>query len=106
MHEAAYLFGLIKFETFLLEPADAQHGGQQMPPMQVVEMHLAGHLVSLSRVDRSPSGKPSSRAFSRRRMILPLRVRGRPARKSISLGATTAPSRLRACPSSSRSEER
>ena len=35
-------------------------------------------------------------------MILPLRVLGRLARKSIALGATAAPRRLRAWPSSSR----
>ena len=46
-----------------------------------------------SRVDRSPSGRPSSRARSRRRMILPLRVCGRSSENAISRGATAGPSR-------------
>ena len=54
------------------------------------------------RVEGSPSGNPSTRAFNRRRMILSLRVRGRPGEKSISFGATAAPRRFRAWPSRSR----
>ena len=56
----------------------------------------------VSTVDVSPSGRPSSRAFSKRRMIFPLRVCGSASTNSISLGATAAPSRLRAWPSKSR----
>ena len=44
------------------------------------QMRLGGCCViasPLSSVERSPSGRPSSRALSRRRMILPLRVCGR-----------------------------
>ncbi len=44
----------------------------------------------------SPSGSPSSRAFSSRRMILPERVFGSTSMKSISRGATPAPSLSRA----------
>ncbi len=55
-----------------------------------------------SSVEVSPSGSPSSRALSSRRMILPLRVRGSVGRNAISFGATAAPRRLRAWPSSSR----
>ncbi len=50
-----------------------------------------------SSVDRSPSGSPSSRARNRRRMILPLRVRGSCSAKAISRGAMAAPSFRRAC---------
>lgn len=50
----------------------------------------------------SPSGKPSSRAFNNRRMILPERVFGSDAMNSISRGATPAPSFLRQNCSSSR----
>src|SRR6185437_9095229 len=102
MHEATDFPGLVQLETFLLEPADPQHAHQQATHMRVVKAELVGHRTSLSSVDRSPSGSPSSRALSRRRMILPLRVRGRPGVKSISFGATVAPRRLRAWPSRSR----
>ena len=63
---------------------------------------LALAIQASSSVDVSPSGSPSSRALSSRRMILPLRVFGRLRRNSISFGATAAPSRVRAKPSSSR----
>ena len=58
--------------------------------------------AAFSRVERSPSGRPSSRARSRRRMILPLRVRGRSALNAISFGATAGPRRFLAWPNSSR----
>src|SRR6476620_2155090 len=48
---------------------------------------------SIPNVDRSPSANPSSRAFSSRRMILPLRGFGTLSRNSIALGATAGPSR-------------
>ena len=55
-----------------------------------------------SRVEVSPSGRPSSRALSRRRIILPLRVLGRLSMKSISRGAMPEESLLRAKRMSSR----
>src|ERR1035437_2072495 len=48
-----------------------------------------------SSVEVSPSGRPSSRALSSRRMILPARFFGMLGRKSISFGATAAPRRTR-----------
>ena len=102
VQEAADLLRLVELDALGLEAANAQHLPVQVLQVRTVEMDLFAHFSSLSRVDRSPSGRPSSRALSSRRMILPLRVLGRLARKSISLGATAAPSRLRAWPSNSR----
>ena len=95
VQKAPDLLRLVQLEALLLEPADADHLLEQMEIVRVVEVDL-GHRSSLSSVERSPSGSPSSRALSRRRMILPLRVLGRFSRKSISLGATAAPRRFRA----------
>src|SRR5581483_1363118 len=81
----------------------ARAGLRRLTDLAVHDDAVSGDAAgSVSRVERSPSGNPSSRALSRRRMILPLRVFGTLGRKSISLGATTAPRRLRAKPSRSR----
>src|ERR1051325_11940279 len=101
MKKAKDLLRLVQLHTFGLEMPDADHLAQQMMQMGVIEPDLVTHRSSLSSVDRSPSGKPSSRALSNRRMIFPLRVFGRFARKSISFGATAAPSFRRAWPWSS-----
>ena len=69
---------------FLLEAPDQQHLAQQVEQMLAVAM--ASSLVFgcsfcfhpvVSSVEVSPSGSPSSRDLSSRRMILPLRVLGR-----------------------------
>src|SRR5579871_2872135 len=86
----------IQLGALLLETPDQQHLTQQ-----VIEVAAIGH-AGVSNVDKSPSGSPSSRAFSKRRMILPLRVRGTCEQNSISLGAIAAPSFLRAKPINSR----
>ena len=98
MHESADLLLLIKLGAFLLEAPDAHHRAQQCQQVLAVQMRLwrmgVAHDGASSRVERSPSGRPSSRARSRRRMILPLRVRGKSGRKAISFGATTGPRRF------------
>src|SRR5690606_3713162 len=96
VQEAANAAGAVELGAFLLEAPDAHHLPQQSARVVALGRHVD------SSVDVSPSGSPSSRALSRRRMILPLRVLGRFGTKSISLGATAAPRRLRAKPSSSR----
>ena len=67
---------------------DADHLGQQVLQVLAADVgFVLGHDSSLSRVEISPSGNPSSRALSNRRMILPLRVFGRLRRKAISRGS-------------------
>ena len=106
VQEAADLRRGVELGALLLEAADAQHlaaagaargrvrrrqgtagagavGGEALMPSAL----LQGREIALR--------QPSSRAFSSRRMILPLRVFGTLSMKSISFGATTAPSRLR-----------
>src|SRR5690606_25229886 len=100
---APYLLLRVEFVALLLEAANTDHAAQEGTDMVVVQLHPGGHLAFPSSVDRSPSGRPSSRARRRRRMILPERVRGRLSRKTISRGATAGPSRLRAWPRNSRS---
>src|SRR5690606_1936102 len=94
VEEAADLALRIELGRLLLEAPDAEH-----LPEQVHEVLSGGraHASLPSRVEVSPSGRPSSRALSRRRMILPLRVFGSVARIAISRGATAGPSRTRAC---------
>ncbi len=75
VHEAADLRRAVELDTRLLEAADAQHLVQQHVSMTSIDP--ADVHESRSRVERSPSGSPSSRALSRRRMILPLLVLGR-----------------------------
>ena len=97
VQEASDLFLGVKLRAFVLEPADADHVLQQVERMGSGEPRLIDgrcHRSSLSSVEMSPSGRPSSRALSSRRMILPLRVLGRFSRKTISLGAIAGPSRL------------
>jgi hypothetical protein len=100
MQEAADLLLRVKLRAFVLEFADADHVSEQVQNMGPVEMRFVdhGHVSSVSNVEMSPSGRPSSRAFRRRRMILPERVLGRVLRNTISRGATAGPSFLRACP--------
>src|SRR5512138_1351769 len=112
VQEAADLARAVELGALLLQPPDAQHVGEQPDRKLARERNRArrgrrrgmklanGNLAhaGLSSVEVSPSGRPSSRALSRRRMILPLRVRGSVPEKAISLGATAAPSRLRAWP--------
>ena len=93
--ETLRFFRVVEFNAFRLEMPDANHLLQQMPHMRMIEMYPA-HLSSLPNVDRSPSGRPSSRASRRRRMIFPLRVLGKAVLNSISFGATAACNRLRA----------
>src|SRR3989338_7047913 len=102
MQEAAYLLLRIEFGTLLLEPANADHLLQQVLAMHACQPRMrylgfTGTHAKASSVDVSPSGSPSSRAFSRRRMILLLRVLGRLSAMAMMRGATAAPSRLRAC---------
>ena len=96
VQEAADLLLRVELVAFLLETADADHVPEKVADMGMVELHLGTHFASPSSVERSPSGSPSSRARSSRRMILPDRVRGRPSRNTISRGAMAGPSRLRA----------
>ena len=96
MQEAADLFLRVELRALVLEAADADHLLQQIQRMCPRQPRLVGgvrHRSSLSSVEISPSGRPSSRALSRRRMILPLRVFGRFWRKAMSLGATAGPRR-------------
>ena len=73
--------GAVQLDAALLEAADPQHRAQQLDARsRSADRRLVGH-DGRSSVDRSPSGRPSSRAFSRRRMILPLRVLGRSSAK-------------------------
>ncbi len=100
MEKAADLLLLVELAGFLLQAADSDHLPEEIEQMLAAEMRFdrasVAHVAPLSSVDRSPSGRPSSRARSKRRMIFPLRVRGISSRGSISLGATTGPNRLRA----------
>src|SRR3990172_3336067 len=105
MEKTANLGRLVKLRAFLFEPPDAQHLLQQVQRMLAVQGRLLSFRPlchqSFSNVERSPSGRPSSLALSKRRMILQLRVFGTLSRKSISLGAIAGPRRERAWPSSS-----
>ena len=105
MNEAADLARGVKLHAFLFEAANPQHLFKQEKRVLAIQSRLFSSIFlrhqSFSNVDRSPSGNPSSLAFSSRRMILPLRVFGTLSRKSISRGATAGPSRERAWPSSS-----
>lgn len=56
----------------LFETADAYHVPQQIQFGLPGQRH--GRHDGFSRADVSPSGRPNSRALSRRRMSLPLRV--------------------------------
>ena len=98
----------VELGRLLLEAPDEQHLAQQREGVRAIERgrrrrhdHRSAS-VAPSSVEMSPSGRPSSRALSSRRMIFPLRVLGRFGSNAISLGATTAPSRVRAKASSSR----
>src|SRR5450830_1966995 len=105
VQKAANFLLTVQLGRLFLHAADAQHVGQNSLRKCLVPGHRAAgrcwHLkishAPPSSVEVSPSGRPSSRALSRRRMILPLRVRGKVGRKAISFGATAAPRRLRAC---------
>ena len=102
--KAADLLLGVEFGALVLELTDADHLLQQVQRMLPRQMRLidhCGHRSSLSSVEISPSGRPSSRALSRRRMILPLRVFGRFWRNAMSFGATAGPRRYRAWPSNS-----
>ena len=88
VHEAADLGGAVQLDAALLEPADAQH--LPVEPAGVLDVEGFAHAPS-SRVDRSPSGRPSSRARSSRRTILPLRVLGRCSAKESSFGGDGGP---------------
>src|SRR6516164_3850272 len=104
VQESADFLLCVEFSTFILETADADHLLQQIQHVLTGQPWFfawCGHRSSLSSVEISPSGKPSSRALSNRRMILPLRVFGKFCRNAISFGATAGPRRWRACPSSS-----
>src|SRR6516164_1226589 len=99
VQESPDLLLSIEFGAFILEAADADHLLQKIervPPRQSRLVSNYGHRSSLSSVEMSPSGRPSSRALSSRRMILPLRVFGRFWRKAMSFGAIAGPSRVRA----------
>ena len=106
VEEAADLAQAVQLGRLLLEAPDEEHLAKEREPLLAVEpgegRRRSAHALSSS-VETSPSGRPSSRALSRRRMILPLRVRGTVGTNEISFGATTAPSRTRAWASSSRS---
>ena len=104
MQEASDLLLGVELGAFVLEPANADHLLQQVEHMRARQARLVdgcGHRSSLSSVEMSPSGRPSSRALSSRRMILPLRVFGRFWRNAMSFGAIAGPRRWRAWPSSS-----
>src|SRR3974390_3449299 len=104
VHEPADFLLRVEFSTFVLETTDSDHLLQQIQHVLAGQPRLftwCGHRSSLSSVEISPSGKPSSRALSNRRMILPLRVFGKFCRNAISFGDTAGPRRCRACPSSS-----
>src|SRR6266540_3814622 len=97
----------VQLGAFLLEAADAQHLAQERQRMVTLDFRLfrfsgRSHYRYSSTVDVSPTGNPSSCALSNRRMIFPLRVRGSLSLNSISFGATTAPSLVRANASNSR----
>ena len=99
MKKAPDLLLRIKFGTFILELTDPDHSFQEvefMRPRQMWFVDRATHCSSLSRVETSPCGRPSSRAFKSLRMIFPLRVFGRFLRKAMSFGAIAGPRRLRA----------
>jgi hypothetical protein len=99
MQEATDPGRTVQLDAGLLETPDAQHlpqerdpfrldrdrsvGGRRCPPAR----RSAGH-AGRSTVDRSPCGNPSSRAFNRRRITLPLRVMRQCWSKTNSLGAT------------------
>ena len=87
VQEAADLALAVGLGALLLQAPDAQHVGEER------NAHAPD-----SSVEVSPSGKPSSRALSSRRMILPLRVCGSALANSISFGATAAPRRFLAWP--------
>ena len=74
VQEAADLARAVELGALLLEAADAQHLAQQGDARASGVVAAIMRCPPASRV--SPSGRPSSRALSRRRMILPLRVRG------------------------------
>ena len=78
---------LVSSAARLFKPADPQHPPQySMPCSRVIA--IVGEPPPASRC--RPQAW-SSRAFNRRRMILPLLVFGRSAENTISFGATTAP---------------
>lgn len=83
VQEAANFGGGVELGALLLQPPDADHGMQQVQSMNAVQggslrfpRALRFH-SAVSSVERSPSGRPSSRALSRRRMILPALFLGR-----------------------------
>src|SRR5579864_3535229 len=57
----------------------------------VAFLEVPGHRFHSSRVERSPTSRPSSCALSRRRMIFPLRVLGSFSGKAMSAGTAIAP---------------
>src|SRR6476620_7124774 len=82
------------------DAAEAEHRAEQL--LAVLGAAHGGPAPGVrSSVDRSPSGSPSSRALSSRRITVPLLVCGRCWSKSISSGASP-PSRRRPKASSSR----
>ena len=83
VQEAANLLGAVRFGTLIFEAPDQEHAAQDWSQSALAR----GVHEAVSRVEISPSGRPSSRALSRRRMILPLFVRGRCCWNSSSLGA-------------------
>ena len=105
VQEAADFFLGVEFGAFVLEFAHPYHVREQLQHMRPVEFRLVdhSHVSSVSSVEISPSGRPSSRAFRSRRMILPDRVFGSVFRNTISRGATAGPSFLRAWPRTLRS---
>ena len=73
VHEPADLRRAVELHTLLLEPADPQHLAQQLEAVLAVDTGGRAHDDGSS-VEVSPSASPSSRAFSSRRMTLPLRL--------------------------------
>src|SRR5512133_3667213 len=72
MQKTADLLLLVKLGALLLEAANADHPAQQRQQVLAGQVRLGpmglAHDGASSSVERSPSGRPSSRARSRRRM--------------------------------------
>ncbi len=114
VEEAADRRLAVELDAALLEATDPQHLAQQVEGVVLLGRASLRRVALADRrsrsprhccassVEVSPSGMPSSRALSSRRMILPLWVWGRCWSKAISRGATAAPSRRREKPSRSR----
>src|SRR5689334_604043 len=78
VQEATNLASAVEPRAFLLEAANEDEIVEDGMRERAVRDRLndVAH-DAVSNVEVSPSGNPSSRAFSKRRMIFPLRVRGR-----------------------------